>query len=152
MFDRLFPRMDGKMFDLNEPAPRMSRRRAALMEQHRRARQERGEGEQAESSAEPEVLYNGIELRIAPQLMVRLEGRNIHRHEILKIIEDAEKNHTAFEDRRSGHMLASWRPSNITYWVEYTREKKEFGSVLIIYDAYSHRMIVSGTDKRQASH
>ena len=74
-----------------------------------------------------------------PEVLARLEGRHILTEDVTTVLRHAADN--GFLDRRSGHYLTSWRPSRVTYWVEYAPE----GDGFRVYDAYSHRMVVPGT-------
>ena len=46
-----------------------------------------------------------------------------------------------FENVETGRLLGSWRPRNVTFWVEYERRD----GALVLHDAWSHRMTVPGS-------
>ncbi len=139
MLDVLFPREDGGLFDPAEAGPGLSARRAGRAALKRRALRD------IAGQDVPEPEEGGPQIRVAPELLEKLEGRHILREDILRVIHEAESAKTAFIDRQSGHFLASWRPSRVTYWVEYAVEESPEGRAFIVHDAYSHRMIVPGT-------
>lgn len=70
-----------------------------------------------------------------------LNERRIQRSDIIAVLGDAEKNGASFYNVQTGHNLASLRPRQVTYWVEY---KKEEDASFTIFDAYCHRMVVPG--------
>ncbi len=80
-----------------------------------------------------------VELEIAPEVLAMLERRMILLEDVRKVIEHAERTGERLEDPRSGHLLASHRPVEVTYWVEYSRAARGFR----VHGAYSHRMKVS---------
>lgn len=139
MLDVLFPREGDAVFDPAEAGPGLSARRAARAALKRRALREIA----GRDAPEPEEC--GPQVVIAPELLEKLEGRHILREDILRVIREAEGAQTAFKDRLSGRFLASWRPSRVTYWVEYAVEEGAGKRVFVVHDAYSHRMIVPGT-------
>ena len=139
MLDVLFPSGEAGTFDPAEAGPGLSARRVARTEFKRRVLRD------IAGRDIPEPEEGGPELLVAPDLLERLEGRHILLEDMLRVIREAEAAGTAFQDRRSGHFLASWRPSRVTYWVEYAVEDGPEGRVFIVHDAYSHRMIVPGT-------
>ncbi len=139
MFDVLFPCEDTKPFDPAEPGPGLSARRA------NRAKLKRMALREIAGADIPEPEESGADVQISPELLEKLEGRHILKEDILRVIYEAEQNKTAFLDRQSGHLLASWRPSRVTYWVEYSVDERPEGRVFTVHDAYSHRMIVPGT-------
>ncbi len=56
-----------------------------------------------------------------------------------QVIEWAEKSGSKLVHRRSGHFLAHYAPTTVTYWVEYSPAADGF----TVHNAYSHRMEVS---------
>ena len=87
--------------------------------------------------------YKQIELIIAPQVMELMDKRHIREDDIQKVIYHAEQTGNRLVDPENGHFLASFKPSQVTYWVEYQPDKERF----IIHNAYSHRMILPGEVK-----
>ena len=83
--------------------------------------------------------YGMIGLKISDELRETLEQRQILDSDIQKVIEFAESSGTKLRSSRTGHFLAHWKPSAVTYWVEYEAAEGEF----IVYNAYSHRMEIT---------
>lgn len=131
MLDVLFP-LD-EPFDPALPGPGLSARRANRAALRRRVLREALGREAAEPAPETPRLF------LEPEVLARLEGQHILREDVARVLRQAAGN--GFLDRRSGHYLTSWRPSRVTYWVEYAPE----GDGFRVYDAYSHRMVVPGT-------
>jgi 2,4-dienoyl-CoA reductase-like NADH-dependent reductase (Old Yellow Enzyme family) len=84
--------------------------------------------------------HEKIKLKISPEVSECLENRLILVEDIQKVIEAAEDKGEKFLDQDTGHILAYFRPNNVTYWVEYSIEEEEF----LIHKAYSHRMEIEG--------
>jgi glutamate synthase (NADPH) small chain len=84
--------------------------------------------------------YRDIVLKIDPQLHELLDKRRILIEDIQQVIQHAEDTSNAFCNIQSGHFIASFKPRNATFWVEYSREADSY----TIYNAYSHRMEVTG--------
>jgi glutamate synthase (NADPH/NADH) small chain len=89
-----------------------------------------------------------VSLRIADEVRARMEARLILVEDVQKVIAQAETS-----GRRmvldNGHFLASFRPTAVTYWAEYSVE----GDSFVVHNAYSHRMeiVVGGTDQGSPS-
>ncbi len=77
-----------------------------------------------------------IRLRISAEVREILEKRQILDEDIQQVIDYAEKTGRKLLNRETGHFLAHHKPTNVTYWVEYTPSESEY----IIHNAYSHRM------------
>ena len=82
-----------------------------------------------------------IQLHISPGVESILNERRILRSDLIAVLAEAEKKGASFCNAQTGHHLASFRPRQVSYWVEYKKEKD--GSYHI-FDAYCHRMIVPG--------
>ena len=80
-------------------------------------------------------------LRVAPELLARLEEKHILLSDVEEAVAGAEACGQRFENQENGHWLGSWRPRQVTFWVEYGREDGE----LVLYDAWCHRMRVPGS-------
>lgn len=93
---------------------------------------------------EREGGYPTIELIIGADVRKRMEERLILLEDIEQVIEAAEKSGRKFINPENGHSLAHYRPTRVTYWVEY--EAQESGGYRI-YNAYSHRMEVIEEEK-----
>ncbi|GHV81321.1 hypothetical protein AGMMS49944_31120 [Spirochaetia bacterium] len=77
-----------------------------------------------------------LELIIDEELECKIEGTHILHSDIAAVISKAEAEQTKLHDHQTGHFLASHRPANVTFWVEYAPE----GGGFHVYNAYSHRM------------
>ena len=88
-----------------------------------------------------ETADDGIPVRIAPDVLEKMEERHILREDAVRVVRHAEASGDTFLNRDSGHFLASLRPVRVTFWVEYSVED----GVCVVHDAYCHRMEVPGT-------
>ena len=88
-----------------------------------------------------------LELIIDENLERKIEGTHILHSDIAAVIAKAEAEQTKLQDPGTGHFLASNRPANVTFWVEYAPE----GGGFHVYNAYSHRMsaVISGAAIKQ---
>jgi hypothetical protein len=75
-------------------------------------------------------------LQISPDVLSRLEARGIREEEIRQVLLNAESGRQFHMQTATGHRLAYFAPSKVTYWVEYGPEAGGY----LIYTAYSHRM------------
>lgn len=82
-----------------------------------------------------------ISLSIDDDVARRLEVRRILHSDLKAVLIHAEDTGALFVNTASGRSLASLRPKQVTYWVEYS--KAPDGSY-VIHDAYCHRMVVPG--------
>ena len=89
--------------------------------------------------------YGRLRLRISDELRQTLERRQILDSDIQQVIDFAETSGTKLRSSRTGHFLAHWKPSAVTYWVEYAASQGEF----IVFNAYSHRMDVTEGPRRE---
>ena len=85
------------------------------------------------------ATYESIRLLIADEVRDRLEERLILVDDIQRVIEHAEKTGRRLLNPETGHFLAHFKPTVVTYWVEYTPEAEAFR----IHNAYSHRMEIA---------
>ena len=76
-----------------------------------------------------------------PDLLARLEEKHILLLDVEEAVAGVEACGQYFENQENGHRLGSWRPRQVTFWVEYGRENGE----LVLYDAWCHRMRVPGS-------
>lgn len=77
-----------------------------------------------------------IQLLLSEEVAARVEKRLILEEDIREVIAYAERTGNRFHNPQTGHFLASHRPANVTYWVEYTPVDDGYQ----IHNAYSHRM------------
>ncbi len=80
--------------------------------------------------------YELIELHIAEAVAAQMEERRILREDVQKVISHAEKTGIRLYSPESQRYRASFRPNQVTYWVEYSAEGKGFR----VHNAYYHRM------------
>lgn len=84
--------------------------------------------------------YSQINIIVDKELRDRIEDKLILDGDIKKVIGYAESTKNSFYNPENGHILAWRRLQNVTFWVEYKKEKEAFK----IINAYSHRMDVTG--------
>ncbi len=81
-----------------------------------------------------------VQLDVSPEVRALLERRMILLEDVRKVIEHAERTGDRLEDPQTGRRLASHRPVEVTYWVEYSAAQG--GAGFVVHNAYSHRMQV----------
>ena len=89
--------------------------------------------------------YELLNLVLPDEVQQMVEDRLILVEDMQKVIEYAERSKKRMFNPSSGHYLAYYKPTSVTYWVEYTPQ--EDGSYLV-HKAYSHRMEI-GTGARR---
>lgn len=82
-----------------------------------------------------------IVLRIPEDVRQAMERRYILRQDVVTAIAGIENTGAKFLNRENGHILGSWRPRNVTFWVEYTAD--DDGTFTLV-KAWCHRMVVAG--------
>lgn len=82
--------------------------------------------------------HKQIEVAVSPEVDAILGERAITLDDVRRVIAHGHETGTIYRHTASGHYLASFRPGNTTYWVEYSPEKGGFR----IFAAYSHRMLI----------
>jgi len=87
---------------------------------------------------EVSIMTPSIELRISEEVSKLLEKRMILIEDVRRTVENAELTGDKLESLATGHSLASYRSSCVTYWVEYSSDEGAF----VVHNAYSHRMEV----------
>lgn len=80
--------------------------------------------------------FESIQLILPEDVQRMIEDRLILVEDIQKVIEYAERTGKRMLNASSGHTLAYYKPTSVTYWVEYTKQDDAF----VIHKAYSHRM------------
>jgi glutamate synthase (NADPH) small chain len=83
--------------------------------------------------------YEAIVLEIAPDVAELMEDRLILIEDVQRVIGTAEKTGRRLLNPDTGHFLAHYRPTAVTYWVEYSPK----GEAFVIHNAYSHRMEIA---------
>jgi glutamate synthase (NADPH) small chain len=76
------------------------------------------------------------QLHIPKDVRELMEQRMILIEDVREVIDWAEKTGFKLVSRHSGHFLAHYTPTTVTYWVEYSPAENGF----TIHNAYSHRM------------
>jgi NADPH-dependent glutamate synthase beta subunit-like oxidoreductase len=84
-----------------------------------------------------EESHEKIKLSISDSLRDILEQRQILDEDIQKVIEYAESSGNKLLNRKTDRFLAHFKPTSVTYWVEYSPAPD---GVFIVHNAYSHRM------------
>jgi hypothetical protein len=135
LLDILFPPDDRTPAVAGHPGPGLSARRSNRAALKRRALREIGGRPADDPAPEDPPLF------LEDDVLHRLESRHILRQDVALAVRESEAAKSAFLDRQTGRFLGSWRPSRVTYWVEYSPEAGGYR----IHDAYSHRMVVPGT-------
>jgi hypothetical protein len=77
-----------------------------------------------------------VELILDEGLEQKIERTHILRSDIAAVIIRAEAEQAKFRNPRNGHFVASGRPANVSFWVEYSPEGGRFR----VHNAYCHRM------------
>lgn len=80
--------------------------------------------------------YESIQLVFSDEVKQLLEDRLILIEDLQKVIEYAERTQSKFLQQENGHFLAHYKPTRVTYWVDYSVEEDHY----VIHNAYSHRM------------
>ncbi len=121
--------------DLAQSSPGLSARRAGRVALKEKALEEflGQKSAQAQQSA--------LLLRIPDDVQQAMERRYILRQDAEEAVRGIEGTGAKFINRENGHVLGSWRPRNVTFWVEYTADD-DGGFTLV--NAWCHRMVVAG--------
>jgi hypothetical protein len=85
------------------------------------------------------AAHEAIRLILSLDVENRMEQRRILKSDIQKVVLQAQATGRRLRHKTTGHYLASFRPTRVTFWVEYTPRPDGFE----IHDAYSHRMDVA---------
>jgi Fe-S oxidoreductase len=83
----------------------------------------------------PEDVY-AMELIIGEELERKIEETHILHSDIEAVINEAETKGFKLLDPKTSHFIASLRPANVTFWVEYVPEGRGFR----VFNAWCHRM------------
>ena len=84
-----------------------------------------------------QAAFESIRLALPDDVQKQVEDRLILVEDMQKVIEYAERTGKRMFNNSTKHYLAYFKPTSVTYWVEYTPQAD--GSFLI-HKAYSHRM------------
>ncbi|MGI6713275.1 MAG: pyridine nucleotide-disulfide oxidoreductase/dicluster-binding protein [Bacillota bacterium] len=122
---------DGKEESAIQPGPGFSQRQENRIHLKKKLLRELW-GEKVADSND----YSKIKLTILPEVEEKMERNFILKEDIQQVINYAEKTGNKLYLEKNGCYLAHFRPSIITYWVEYGIEDNQY----IIHNAYSHRI------------
>jgi Fe-S oxidoreductase len=118
------------------PSPGYSARR-----ENRARLKERLLGELWQAAGDEKPLpHESIEVRFTDEAARIMEERRILKTDIQKVLLQVRKTGRCFHNDETGHSLASFRPTVVTYWVEF--EETEGG--YLVHNAWSHRMRIMG--------
>jgi hypothetical protein len=81
--------------------------------------------------------YESIKLILPDAIQKQIEDRLILVEDIQKVIDYAERTGKRMFNNSTKHYLAYFKPTSVTYWVEYTPQAD---GAFLIHKAYSHRM------------
>jgi NADPH-dependent glutamate synthase beta subunit-like oxidoreductase len=88
--------------------------------------------------------YEAIRLILPEAVQQMVEERLILVEDMQKVIEYAERTGKRMLNPGTGHYLAYFKPTSVTYWVEYTPQEGAF----LVHKAYSHRMEIGTGAKK----
>ncbi|SMD11565.1 pyridine nucleotide-disulfide oxidoreductase/dicluster-binding protein [Sporomusa malonica] len=90
-----------------------------------------------EAVDEPQV---NIKVIIPESVRRIMDDRRILVDDVTKVIAYAESTGNKLKQDESGHYIAYFQPVSVTYWVEYSPQGNEF----VVYNAYCHRLEITG--------
>jgi NADPH-dependent glutamate synthase beta subunit-like oxidoreductase len=125
------------LFESN-PQARATRQGPGFSQRHEnRARLKRKLLKEVWGETMPEKeSYESIHLIISKEVQQSLEDRLILVEDIQKVIEYAERTGRKLRKPQTDRLLAHYKPTRVTYWVEYSLQ----GDAFVIHNAYCHRM------------
>lgn len=126
--------------DAEHPAPGFSQRHENRARLKRKLLKEVW-GEEMDGT---QASYEAIPLRTTAEVQARLEERLILVEDIQRVIEHAERTGRKLLNPETGRFLAYFKPTAVTYWVEYSPE----GDAFTVHNAYSHRMEIAEGERR----
>ncbi len=112
------------------PGPRFSQRHDNRAQLKRRLLAQLWEEIMDETPSDSKPLH------FSENVAARIDRRLILEEDIRQVLAYAERTGNCFRQPETGHLLAYYKPANVTYWVEYTPAEDGYH----IYNAYSHRM------------
>jgi len=132
LYDLIYP---GGAEPGSRPAPGYSDRRENRTRLRERLLRELWDTDQ--SKAEP---YEAVQVAVTQECATLMEERRILRSDVQKVLHHGARTGAQFVHDETGRLLASWRPSTVTYWVEYEPR----GEGVLVHRAWCHRMRVRG--------
>ncbi len=88
-----------------------------------------------------------IVIRMSDEVAARLDARLILLDDVRAVIAHAEATGRRLVKPADGHVIASYRPAAVTYWVEY----EPVGDAYVVHNAYSHRMEIGEPKPNQGT-
>jgi hypothetical protein len=92
-----------------------------------------------------QAAFESIRLVLPESVLQMLEDRLILVEDMQKVIEYAERTGKRMFNAATGRYLAYYKPTSVTYWVEYTPQDD---GTYLVYKAYSHRMEIGREAKK----
>ena len=92
------------------------------------------------SAAHGRALLPLKDAELQREFMERIVSDHLSAHQVEDMVRD-------FLNSENGHRLGSFRPRNVTFWVEYSLDEHGF----VLHAAWCHRMIVPGSGGRPAN-
>ncbi len=83
------------------------------------------------------AAFESIRLILPDEVQKMVEERLILVEDMQKVIENAERTGKRMFNAQTGRYLAYFKPTSVTYWVEYTPQPDD---AFLVHKAYSHRM------------
>lgn len=85
-------------------------------------------------------FWHDITVELAPDLKTVLDQRRILIEDLQQILAIADKEQLGFINEENGHVVASLKIGNVTFWIEYmTLAENKFA----VFNAYTHRMEIT---------
>lgn len=134
--DVLFPAEGTASAPVPRPAPTYSERRENRVRLKERLQETLWD---AESAPRPE--YESISVTFTDEAAGKMDARRIMKTDVQKVLLQAHGTNRELVHSDTGHFLASHRPANVTYWVEYSKEER---GGYRIHNVWSHRMRILG--------
>jgi len=135
MLDLIFPESETPV---SRPAPSDSERR-----ENRVRLKEQLLEELWDRSAAPRPAYQSVAVKLTPGAESLMASRRILLTDIQKALHAVKESKKSLRNVKTGHSLTRFRPTNVTYWVEY--EEQDNGAFLV-HRVWSHRMNILGAD------
>lgn len=129
----LLPHISAAPVPADAPGPGLSARRFNRADLRRRLL-----GVAQDAAAEGE----GVALLIPDAVLEAMERAHILVQDVRAAVAGVEAGGTFFVDAGTGRRMGSWRPRNVTFWVEYVVDGP---GRFILHDAWRHRMRTRGS-------
>lgn len=89
-----------------------------------------------EPAISPKAAFEAIAVAFTETAERHMEARRILVSDIQKVLRHMEETGQRFVQEQTGHFLASYRPSFVTYWVEFEVSPTGY----LIHNVWSHRL------------